>query len=278
MERNSLIRNKKKNILLVGGQMATSKSNSSVQSVERALIILDVLKENPNGLGITEIAKRLDVAKSSAHRLTTTLCSFGFVRKNIESDKYLLGLKVVELGEAVLESLDLRTVASPFLQELVNELGETVHLVILENSEIVYIDKIESPKTIRMYSRIGKRAPVHCTGVGKAMMAFLHEEEINQIIINRGLKRYTEYTHTTKGELLKNLEEIRNSGYSIDEQEHELGIRCVAAPVFDHKNKVIAGISVAAPINRLDTTMIDKYAAKITNCAGKISRGLGYRL
>ncbi|WP_202171382.1 IclR family transcriptional regulator [Bacillus sp. USDA818B3_A] len=259
-------------------KIAISKSNSSIQSVERALKILDSLKENPNGLGITEIANRLEIAKSSAHRLTTTLLTFGYVHKDKITDKYLLGLKLVELGEQVLETLDLRKVASPFLQDLVNELGETVHLVVMENNEIVYIDKIEGPQTIRMYSRIGKRAPVHCTGVGKAIMAFLPEEEVNQILIHKGLKRYTEFTHTTKETLIANLEEIRQLGYSIDEQEHELGIRCVAAPIFNHHKQAIAGLSVAAPIYRLQETMIKEYARKITDCSGKISKGLGYRI
>ncbi|TCN28158.1 IclR family transcriptional regulator [Mesobacillus foraminis] len=257
--------------------MSMTKSNSSVQSVERALCILNLLKDHPGGMGITQIAKKLEVAKSSAHRLTTALCNFGLVTKNLENDKYLLGLKLVELGETVLETLDIRTVAQPYLQKLVNELDETVHLVILENCEIVYIDKIESPQTIRMYSRIGRRAPVHCTGVGKAIMAFFPEEEIDQIITEKGLHRFTEYTHTNRESLLANLDEIRSRGFSIDEQEHELGIRCVAAPVFNHHNKVVAGVSVAAPTYRLPTTMVEEYAAKLTACAGSISRGLGNR-
>lgn len=258
--------------------MTMSNSNSSIQSLNRALLILDLLKENPNGLRITEIAKALNVAKSSAHRLTTTLNNFGYVKQDSETKKYSLGLKLVELGDVVLQSLDIRTVASPFLHELANELGETVHLVIRENSEIVYIDKIESPQTIRMYSRIGKRAPLHCTGVGKAILAYLPESIRNKIINEKGLQKFTEYTITTKEDLLRNLEEIRKRGYSIDDQEHELGIRCVAAPIFNHKNEVIAGISVAAPTFRFQTEMIETYANRVTKNASQISLSLGYHL
>ncbi|MBD8068627.1 IclR family transcriptional regulator [Bacillus sp. PS06] len=255
--------------------MISEKNNTSIQSVERALSILELLKVERSGLGITDIAKQLKVSKSTAHRLITSLSNFGYVKKDQVTEKYILSLKLLELGDSVLQSLDIRSIASPHLKDLAHELEETVHLVFLENSEIVYIDKIESPQTIRMYSRIGKRAPVHCTGVGKAILAYLDPSEIDTIIMEKGLKKFTDYTHITRESLLNELRNIRNNRYSVDEQEHELGIRCVAAPIFDHSNKVVAGISVAAPIYRLELTKVELYAEKITNCARNISKELG---
>ncbi|MCU9613060.1 IclR family transcriptional regulator [Caldibacillus lycopersici] len=252
------------------------QEKSSVQSVERALTILELLKENLSGLGITEIARDLAISKSTVHRLIQSLEKFGFVKQDVQTSKYLLGLKLVEFSDVILNSLDIRAVARPYLDEVAHEIKETIHLVVVENDELVYIDKMESPHSIRMYSRIGRRAPFYCTGVGKAILAYLPDCDKNRIMEKESFKKYTEYTITSKEELQQHLQDIQLRGYSIDNQEHELGIRCVAAPIFNHENRVIAGISITAPIYRFPTSMIEPIAKKVIYCANQISSSLGH--
>ncbi|GIN63348.1 IclR family transcriptional regulator [Robertmurraya siralis] len=251
------------------------KDVGSVQSVDRALTILEILQENSKGLGVTDLAKQLHVSKSTAHRLLMSLLKKGFVQKDMETDKYLLGLKLIEFGQNVSENLDIRKLASGYLHELVEISGETAHLAILDNNEIVYIDKIESSATIRMYSKIGKRAPLHCTGIGKAVLAFLPEEKIKQIIDENGLKKFTDKTITDKEEMLAHLSEIKRRGYSIDDEEHELGINCAAAPILNHKGEVVAGISVAGPLMRISKEKLSRIAKEVLRVSQEISRLLG---
>jgi IclR family transcriptional regulator, KDG regulon repressor len=254
-----------------------SRDVSSVQSVDRALIILEILKEQLDGLGITELANRMDLSKSTIHRLLTSLKNQGYVRQDPVSERYLLGLKLIELGSIVTQSLEIRKIASPFMKRMVDETGETSHLVVMEDGEVAYIEKIESPYTIRMYSLIGKRAPVHCTGVGKAMLAQLPEDQVRKIIDKRGLKKLTENTITTLDGLLFELKEIREKGYSRDMEEHEAGIQCVAAPVFNHVGDVIAGLSSSGPLMRMDEEKMRFCAERVVHYAREISKQLGFQ-
>ncbi|HET7580283.1 MAG TPA: IclR family transcriptional regulator [Bacillales bacterium] len=248
-----------------------------VQSVERALLILQYLQENKEGLGVTEISHRLDVAKSTTHRLLASLLRNGYVQQDEQTEKYRLGLKLLELGNTITESLDIRKVAQPFLLELSEQTGETAHLVLLEQGEVVYIDKIESSATIGMKSRIGKRAPAYCTGVGKAILCYLTEKRVDQIIDSGRLYQYTKNTITDKNLLKKELSSIRERGYSLDLEEHEEGIRCVGAGILDHHGQVVAGISIAGPSMRMTDQKLEDCAKKIMVCAEGISCHLGYR-
>lgn len=247
----------------------------TVQSVDRALLILDILQENSKGLGVTELSLKLDVSKSTAHRLLMSLQKKGYVKQDEENQKYSLGLKLIELSQTVSDNLDIRKLASNYLYHLAELTGETAHLVIMENDEIVYIDKIESSETIRMFSNIGKRAPMHCTGVGKAILAFLPEDKILQIIEEKGLRKFTYKTIIEKNTMLEHLKEIRNRGYSFDDEEHELGIKCAAAPIFNYKGDVVAGISVAGPIMRVDDEKLEMIASEVLRVSKEISKHLG---
>lgn len=248
---------------------------TTVQSVDRALQILDILQESPKGLGVTELSRQLNVSKSTAHRLLMSLLKKGFVKQDEESQKYQLGLKLIELSQTVSDNLDLRKVASNFLYYLAKTTGETAHLVIMDNNEIVYIDKIESSETIRMFSNVGKRALMHCTGVGKAILAFLPQAKINEIIDEKGLQKFTEKTIVDKEEMLAHLKEIKNRGYSFDDEEHELGIKCAAAPIFNHNGEVVAGISVAGPIMRVNDEKLETIASEVLRVSKEISKLLG---
>lgn len=257
--------------------MSMAQRNYLVQSLDRALAILEELSRHESGLGVTDIGSILGLHKSTVHRLLYTLMVRGYVEKDIETEKYRLGLKVVELGQIRLENTEIRAEARPYLVKLMEQTNETVHLCILENGEVVYIDKVESSNTVRMYSRIGRRAPMHCTGVGKAIAAFLGEEEVRRIVREKGLPRKTDTTITELDELLKHFEIIRKQGYAIDDEEHDYGIRCVAAPVRDYKGDVIASISVSGPSMRITKERINDLAAKVIETALNISKRLAYR-
>ncbi|MFB4164520.1 IclR family transcriptional regulator [Alteribacillus sp. JSM 102045] len=249
----------------------------TIQSVERTLQCIELLKNAKQGLGISELSRQLGVAKSTVHRILSTLMQKGYVKQDPGTELYTLGLTFIEVGQHVLESLDVRQVASPYLQKLVDHTGETAHLVLFEQDHVAYIDKVESPKTIRMYSSIGKTAPLHCTGVGKAVLAFLPEEETEELLSRMKLTSYTEHTIISISQLKEQLQKIKQQGYSIDDEEHEKGIRCAAAPVFDHNGRPAAGISVSGPEMRLSDEKLKKCAELVVKAGEDISSFLGYK-
>lgn len=251
------------------------KEAITVQSVDRALQIIEILQQIPQGLGVTELSHRLDVSKSTAHRLLMSLYNKGFVQQDHQTEKYMLGLKFIEVGQVVTDNLDIRKLASPYLHQLTEITGETAHLAIMDKYEIVYIDKLESNATIRMFSNIGKRAPIHCTGIGKSIFAFLPDEKIEEVINEAGLRQFTEKTLTTKEKMLENIQLIRKRGYSIDDEEHEAGIKCAAAPIFNHHGEVIAGISVAGPIMRVTEEKLEMMAREVLRVSNELSKLLG---
>ncbi|WP_026894386.1 IclR family transcriptional regulator [Clostridiisalibacter paucivorans] len=247
-----------------------------VQSVDRALSILEVLSENSSGLGITEISKKIDLHKSTVHRLLSTLIYKDYVEQDHETNKYRITLKVLELGNNRLKDLDIVTVSRPHLTELMKKTNEVVHLVILEKEEIVYIDKVESENTIRMHSTIGKRSPAYCTAVGKAIMSHMTMEEVLEIWNNSQIKEHTQYTITGVDEMKEELKKIRERGYSVDDEENEIGVRCVAAPIFNWKGDVIAAISISGPTMRVTKEKVEEFSILIIEYARRISLELGY--
>ncbi|WP_127015303.1 IclR family transcriptional regulator [Anoxybacter fermentans] len=246
-----------------------------VQSLDRALDILEKIVEAEDGLGVTELSKSLELHKSTIYRLLATLAYRGYVRQDPKNEKYKVGIKLFELGNLALNKLELRREVRPFLEELMSRTGETIHLGILDNDEVVYIDKVESPQTIRMYSKIGKRAPVHCTGLGKVLLAYSSSEVIDKVI-EKGLRAYTENTITDVDAFKKHLEEIRRQGFAIDNVEHEEGIRCVAGPIFDYSGNVIASFSISGPTMRVTEEKIPDFAQLVRDYSKKMSRALGF--
>jgi len=251
------------------------KNTVTVQSVDRALEIIDILEDEPQGLGVTPLSKKMGVSKSTIYRLLSSLLNKEYVRQNEETQKYHLGLRLMQLGQTVTNQIDIRQVAAPVMERLVRDTGETVHLVVQDGNEIVYIDKIESQATIRMFSNIGKRAPMHCTGVGKAILSNLSDEEIDNIIKENGLEKFTNNTIIDPQKLKEHLKEVQMLGYSIDDEEHEMGIKCAASPILNFKGEVIAGISVAGPIMRINDNKIQHMAKEVLKASKEISESLG---
>jgi IclR family KDG regulon transcriptional repressor len=248
-----------------------------IQSVDRALSILEILKDHPQGLGVTELANRLGVAKSTVHRLLSTLEQYDYVKQS-EETLYRLGLKFLEMNEIVVENLDVVEIARPTLKMLSEQVGEIAHLVMLDERDILYIDKVETSSTIRIYSRIGKRAPLHCTGVGKAILAHMNNSSLDRLLDQIDFQSFTQHTICDKAAFKAELEKVSKRGVAFDDEEHELGIRCIAAPIFDHQGEVHYAISITGPINRMSNQRIEELIPFVKEAANQISKQLGYRL
>lgn len=257
-----------------------SKPSNLVQTIERVSLILDILGQSPQGLSIGELSEKTGLPKGTAHRLLTSLAYFDHVRQDSKTKNYHLGFKLVELGNRVLSQLDFRTEAHPFLIELSERTKETVHMVILDRNEALYVDKVDASEHaggLRMVSMLGSRIPTHCSAVGKAMLAFLPEERLVSIVKDKGLPRRTENTITDIEELKKHLQLIREQGYAFDDEENERGIKCVGAPIQDQSGKVKAAISISVPSIRIRTeTLLTTFKDQVVETAMKISQKLGY--
>jgi len=251
---------------------------SNVQSLERAFKLLEALSEFPEGIQITRLAEKVDLSKSTAHRLLATLINMDYVIKDQESEKYKLGYRIIFLSRNIINNIDIISIAKPFLEELAEDVNETIHLCIQDKEEVLYVDKIESSRTIRMYSRVGNRAPMYCTGVGKVLLSGLDKNRFDKVADNINFVVMTPTTITNKEQLCQEMELIRSRGYALDDIEHEEGIRCIAAPIFDSEGKVIASFSIAGPSNRITMELINnELIEKVKKTTMGISRLLGYQ-
>ena len=256
------------------------KPNNLVQTIERASSILEILGQSPHGISIRELSASIRLPKGTTHRLVSSLSYFGYVRQDPRTRNYSLGLKFVELGQILLGQLDLRKEAEPFLRDLAERTKETVHLVILDRNEIVYIDKVETdqnPSGLKMASRIGLRNPAHSSAVGKMILSHFSEEELQGFFQEKSLVKRTEDTIVDPVQLMEHLKSVRKQGYAVDDEENEKGIRCVAAPLYNEIGKVVAAISISAPAFRATRKVIQESLKKeVMETALKISQRLGY--
>jgi DNA-binding IclR family transcriptional regulator len=247
-----------------------------VKSVYRAVKILDVLSSEGEK-SVTEISTTLSFPKSSVHEIISTLLEARILEKDSDRNKYSLGLKLFELGKQAQANLEISKVAIPSLRGLHEQLDETVHLTVLDRKEVLYIECFESTKRLRTYSVIGIRAPLHCTAVGKAILAYLDDGEVEEVIRSMGLPRFTQNTITDRERLNAEVRKIRDFGFATDVMEHEEGVCCVGAPVRNHTGKVVASISVSGPSQRMTTARIEEIAPLVMERAAEISRRLGYK-
>ncbi|WP_044748244.1 IclR family transcriptional regulator [Bacillus alveayuensis] len=247
-----------------------------VKSVSRALDIIDIVSAKKDGLGVTEIAKQMDINKSSVYRILSTLVQYGYMEQDEETNRYKLGYKFLEMSSKLLESIDLRKEAKPYLQELEKETNEVIHLVVYDQGEVIYIEKLEGTETLRMHSKVGKRAPMHCTAVGKVILAHLPPNVVLDILERKGMPKHTDKTITDKDEFLKELAQVKQNGYALDLEENEYGIRCIAVPLFDHLGKVIAAVSVSGPTIRMTDERIEQLQARMLEIGKQISARLGH--
>ncbi len=252
-----------------------------VQSIERVSLILDTLSESPQGLSLGDLSAKVALSKGTTHRLLSSLAFLGYARQNAATKNYSLGFKLVELGNRLLHQIDFRMEARPYLLELAESAKETVHLVILDQKEVLYIDKVEAggqPPGLRMVSMLGSRIPAHCTAVGKVLLSALPEEKLEKLVGDKGLTKQTEKTITDFTKLKTHLQLVRTNGYAFDQEENEIGIRCVAAPIRDQRGEVIAAISISGPVSRIKVPMLrTELKNKVTETALRISRKIGHQ-
>jgi DNA-binding IclR family transcriptional regulator len=244
--------------------------------VRKAALLLRLLAQHPGGLGLSEVARLANLHHATAYRLLWTLSAAGLVESGSADRRYRLGFRILELAGVLLDGLEVRQVARPVLPWLASLSGETAHLATLDRDEMVCLDRVDGPHPVTLRTRLGFRLPAHATSVGKAFLAFSAPAVVERVVQSGRLTRYTEYTITSREAFLAHLEQVRRQGYAVDNQEHRLTIRCVGAPIFDHRGQPVAAISIAGPVFRLSVRRIREAAELVREAARKISQALGH--
>ncbi len=250
-------------------------AEQGIQVIDRVFDIIELLAEEEQGLGITEIGRRLDLNKTTAHRIVNGILKRGYIEKT-QQGHYRLGLKFVAVSSNRLNSIELSTEARPYLMQLTNKLGQSSHLAILDGSEAVYIDKIEVTRNLRLYSQIGKRIPVYCSALGKSLLLDKKDEEILHTLKQVAYVKMTNQTLMSAEQVLEEITIGRQRGWTIDDEEHDEGIRCYGAPVYDYTGKIIASISTAGPSTLYSEDREEEITTLVKETARQISNRLGY--
>jgi IclR family KDG regulon transcriptional repressor len=254
-----------------------NSDGSRLSSVASSIRLLKAFSEEQVEIGISDLAKRLGVAKSTVHRLAVTLVADGMLEQNPDTGKYRLGLSLFRLGSLVRRRMNVSNEARPLLRELREKVNETVHLAVLDGAEIMYVFNLESTQAIRMRSDVGVRKPAYCTAEGQAILAYQPPEVIEHVV-SHGLAARTPQTVTDPLALKKVLEGIRARGCAIEDEESELGMRCIAAPVYNDAGEVVAAVGLAGPVSRLSKKALSTYIPHVIETAAAISARLGHRV
>jgi DNA-binding IclR family transcriptional regulator len=248
-----------------------TKTSYPVPAVARAIAILELLAESRRGSSISELSHKLSLPKSSVHLLVKTLEEKGYLQKHPQTGHYCLGLKLVSLSKKALDGLGLREEARPFMQSLMKKTGLTVHLGVLEGSEAVIVEKVEAPGLIKLATWVGRRLDAHCTGVGKALLAYLPEEAFDRLIKARALTRRNQKTIVSPGKLKRELLQVRSQGYAFDDEEDEIGLRCIGAVILDRDGRAIAALSIAGTTAQITAERVQPLAELAQETALSIS-------
>lgn len=257
------------------GKVAAPRLSGYIQSVDRALSILELFSNDRPEIGVSDIARLLSLNKSTAFGLLCTLERRGYVEQNPNTGRYRLGMKTIELGQQKLSAFNIGQIAHPILKTLVGKVGETAHLAIYDRGEVIYIDKVECDNALSIASFIGKRNPAYCTGLGKCLLAFQSEEEIERVL-SGVLDVRTPKTITDRKRLHGELETIRKRDMAYDDEEFSLGLFCFAAPVRDVKGAVCAAVSISIPTIRMDPAKKSFFKDSVSAAARAISEAFGY--
>ncbi len=241
----------------------------------RALNLLQRLSETPTGLNLTDLSYQLGMPTATVHRLLSTFEELNFVEQDTDQGLWFVGLKAFTVGNAFLSRRDFVASARPHMHSLVEQCGETVNLGVIDNGEAVFIGQVESREVMRMIVRLGSRSPIHASGVGKALLAHLPEQQLARILQQRGLTRYTERSIDNPAQLREELERVRQLGYALDDEEHAVGLRCVAAAIFDQNGQALAAISLSGPKARITDKRLDELGVAVRQTAGEITQALG---
>lgn len=251
------------------------KEITRVQSIDRAVAILDCFSEEKKELRLSEISERLGLNKSTVHGIISTLKYHGFISQDEETQKYKLGIRFVEFGDLVINSMNIRNAAVPVIDAVCERIEETVHIAMLDGLDVVWIEKRECTKSIKTSTKIGARLPAYTTADGKIIICYQNKDKIKNYLPKR-IPQYTKNTITNKGEFIKKLEEMKKNGYAIDNEEYVEGLKCVAAPIFDHDGKVRFSLSTTGPAFRMNEERIKELIVIIKEAANEISHRIGY--
>lgn len=253
--------------------MATKVARRSVQSVDRALDLLEALAASEGEVSITSLAHRTSLHVSTVHRLLTTLLRRGYVRQNPETSRYFTGAKLATLSDSRSHFNELRLRARPMLRSLTEQTRETSNLVVLDDALAVYIETVPSPQVVRMFTQLGNRVPLHATGAGKMLLAWLSADRREALIDRLELRAYTARTITERASLRRALEEIRERGYAVDDEEYDEGVRCVALPV-GPLGSPLGAISVSAPASRMTRQRCGELAPLVRRAASELAEAM----
>jgi len=247
----------------------------TINAVDKALRVLDLLAEHYHGLRVSEIAELTGVPYSTAHRLVSTLEASGYIVGSPDTGRYSLSLKILHLYRGLNHRMNLNQICFPYLSQLMEQYRETVHLAVYNDGEVTYLNTIVSPRSLAMYTETGKRAPIHATALGKVLAAYLPEHQVLAALAARGMKQFTPNTIVTPEKYLEALQWVRAHGYAVDNEEVELGVRCVASSLIDHNGQVVGAVSLSAPAARLTLDMVDEVADSVMAICDAASRALG---
>jgi IclR family transcriptional regulator, KDG regulon repressor len=252
------------------------KRNYDITALQRGLRLLNLFGESPRGLTAKQVAALSRLPVSTVHRFLANLVTAGFLNRDLEGTHHL-GIACFAIGQAAAGQLDIRRLSLPYLRELNQQTRETIHLTVRHGLSAVYVEKLDSPEPLRIHSRLGASVPLYCTGVGKVMLAYMPADEQDRVLSQLDLKRLTPNTVGSIQELKAELYRVRKNGYASDLEEHELHIRCVAAPIWDHSGIVQSGVSITAPSLRMPVARLRQLAPLIQAVGLQISTELGYR-
>jgi IclR family transcriptional regulator, KDG regulon repressor len=254
----------------------TPKRSYHIAALQRGLHLLQLFSESPHGLTAKQVGSRSRLPVSTVHRFLANLEGAGFLNRGGDS-VYHLGFACFAVGQAAIGQLDIRRVSLPYLQELNRQTCETIHLTVRHGLSAVYVEKLDSSEQLRIHSRIGAAVPLYCTAVGKVLLASMPDDERQRILPQLALKRLTPNTVGNLQELEAELVRVQKNGYACDLEEHELHIRCIAAPIWDQAGSVNASLSITAPMVRMTVTRLRQLAPLIRTAGLQISRELGYQ-
>jgi DNA-binding IclR family transcriptional regulator len=252
------------------------KDRYLINSILRASNILKCFTKGKAHFKISELARELRLDRSTTYRILLSLEKCGFVEKDKRTGEYSLGLSTFEIGNTYLRQMDFIKISKPVMMELALKVQETVHLAVLSDTEIIYVDKVDSPRTLGVMSKIGQRAPVYCTALGKVLLAFQPDHEQLRIIRKIRLTPLTPRTIISKQKLIEELKAIREQGYSLDHREIEQEVECIGAPIRDHLGNVIAALSISGPERKINTPMERQYVNQVMGAAAIVSSKMGY--
>ncbi|MEP3247726.1 MAG: IclR family transcriptional regulator C-terminal domain-containing protein [Sneathiella sp.] len=253
----------------------TKPRTGQVQSLTRALSILNVIAENSSGLTLTGISRALGLAPSTTHRLLTTLQEERYVQYDRDNSHWQIGMQAFVTGNGFLSSRDLVGVARPFMRRMMEENGETVNLAISEGDDVIYMAQVESREMMRVYSKPGNKVPLHCSGVGKAIMMLMPRTDIERIAAQKGLPKLTDKTLTDLVSLKAELMQSKKQGFAVDDEEHAVGLRCVASVIYDEYAEPLAALSISGPAARISAERLKELGETVRQFAESITAALG---